>query len=467
LNTVAHYHPGDTISERYQLEELLGEGGMGAVWRARNLALDAPVAIKVISSEVEHPTLRQRLLIEARAAAKLTHPAIVKVFDVGETERSEPYIVMELLKGTSLGAILRDEGRLSAVQAVRTLLPIADALQVAHAKGIVHRDLKPDNIFIVHDARLVQPKLVDFGVVKVQQAEGPGTVTRDGVVMGSPTYLSPEQACGADDIDQRADVWAFAVVLFEVISGRAPFKAANYNALLRQIVEDTPPTLRALLVADEALSAIVTRGLRKPREERFQSMAEMGRALARWLFDTGETQDICGTALETKWLRQPDPSQNTSVDAPWRGEPGSGIRRPVRLPASTIPAPAPDTATTEHEPIPAATQPSRSKHLLVIGGFAAAAALAVFWGKQQNTAAVATPATPSVTDIAVPPVASSVPPSPSTLPAVEPAPPASASVVPAAPPAPPSAKASARSIKKPASQEQSKPPPTSDLLRPY
>jgi len=457
------YYPGDTISGRYILEELLGEGGMGAVWRARNMALDAPVAIKVLSARIQHSSLKQRLLLEARAAAKLAHPAIVKVFDVGETERAEPYIVMELLSGTSLGSVLRDEGRLSAVQAVRTLLPIADALQVAHNKRIVHRDVKPDNIFIVHDEGVVQPKLVDFGVVKVEQSEGSGALTRDGTVMGSPAYLSPEQARGADDIDHRADVWALSVVLFETISGRMPFEADNYNALLRQILEQNPPTLRELLVADEALSAIVARGLQKPCAERFQSVAEMGRALAQWLFDTGETQDICGIALESKWLQESDRRQSTAFGVPWRAEPGSGVRRPIPLPASTIPAPA--TATAESSLTATLTRPSRAKLLIVIGGLATVAATGLLWAMQRN-AVVSAPAVAKPSALAAPAPTPTAPPSLPAVSIVDTGP--AASVVPPASAPPPSpVKAKSPASKKALITRKPRSQPKSDLLKPY
>src|SRR5688572_19632520 len=184
------YVPGDVILGKYTLESLLGEGGMGSVWRARNTALDAPVAIKLIRADLNRDTLGVRLLQEARAAAKLGHPAIVRVFDVGQTERGDPFIVMELLEGHSFGSVLT-QGRVPPIQAVQTLLPIADALARAHAKGIVHRDLKPDNVFLVTDDERVQPKLVDFGIVKVEQRDGGSHLTQVGTVLGSPEYMSP------------------------------------------------------------------------------------------------------------------------------------------------------------------------------------------------------------------------------------------------------------------------------------
>lgn len=340
------YAPGYVVAGKYELQAQLGEGGMGVVWRARNIALDSLVAIKVVRASSDQATLQGRLIQEARAAAKLTHPAIVKVFDVGQTERGDPFIVMELLEGGSLGELLTAEGRLPAVQAVRTLLPIADALWLAHGKGIVHRDLKPDNVFVVQHDGAIQPKLLDFGIVKLQGAEVDSHLTRDGDVLGSPDYMSPEQARGQDDVGHLTDVWSFSVVLYEAVSGRTPFKGANYNALLRQIVEDTPPSLRELAAGDDELSAIVMRGLSKDPGQRFASMGELGRALAQWLVHHGVTEDICGSTLEARWLRATDPhgrasrATMTSLSDAWAGETGSGVRRNELQAVNTLPAPA-------------------------------------------------------------------------------------------------------------------------------
>lgn len=374
VRTVTLYEPGYLIAEKYELEFILGEGGMGAVWRARNIALDSPVAIKVVRSTGDLTALRSRLLQEARAAAKLSHPAIVKVFDVGQTESGDPFIVMELLPGNSLGAILAAEGRLSSIQAVRTLLPIIDALWLAHGKGIVHRDLKPDNVLVVQDGTSLQPKLVDFGIVKVQVPEGESHLTQDGVVLGSPDYMSPEQARGEDNVDHQTDIWALCVVLYEAISGAPPFKGNNYNALLRQIVEATPVTLRELAVADEELSAIVARGLSKKREQRFASMGELGRALATWLAKHGVHEDICGTTVDAKWLRGTDPhgrpmrASMASINDVWLAESGSGVRPNALRPANTLPATSSQPVADDSPAEPA--QPRSLRPLLVVGALA-------------------------------------------------------------------------------------------------
>jgi serine/threonine-protein kinase len=320
--------PGDTLVGKYRLEYVLGQGGMGTVWRARNVALDSPVALKVLSAAVDSPALRQRLLLEARAAAKLAHPAIVKVFDVDETERGEPFIVMELLSGTSLGGVLAQNGCLEATRVVQLLLPIADALRHAHGKGLVHRDVKPDNIFIVEEEGSLQPKLVDFGIVKVQQDHGGGNLTRAGDVMGSPDYMSPEQARGDAEITHSSDIWALSVVLYEAIAGHPPFSARNYNALLWEILKRTPQTLRELALVDEGLSAIVMRGLSKQPAERFSSMRELGSALAEWLVKQGVKEDACGTAVDRKWLTSGSDPKDTGGprSSPWGAEAPSGMR---------------------------------------------------------------------------------------------------------------------------------------------
>ncbi|HEX6275461.1 MAG TPA: protein kinase [Polyangiaceae bacterium] len=344
------YIPGDSIAAKYRLEKLLGEGGMGTVWAAHNVALDSRVAIKLIRGETDREALSVRLHQEARAAARLGHPAIVRVFDIGQTERGEPFIVMELLEGESLAAKLERAGRLSGIEVVQIMLPIADALRAAHAKGIVHRDIKPDNIFVAIEGDVVQPKLVDFGIAKLEQATGTSQLTQHGVVVGSPDYMSPEQARGDDVIDYRTDVWAFSVVLYEAVTGRLPFDAQNYNALLRSIVEDTPPSLLALAAGDAELSHIVAVGLSKNRDERWRSMQELGVALAAWLKHRGVVEDVVGASLDAKWLnRRSDPAGRAS--RPSLGSIPDGAFSPASGVAMTVRAPRPtDSATPEPPP---------------------------------------------------------------------------------------------------------------------
>ncbi len=294
---------GRVIAQKYRLEGLIGEGGMGAVWRAFNLQLEVPVAIKLLRGGSDAPDLAERLRIEARAAAKLVHPSIVRVFDIGEAESGEPFIVMELLQGESLSSML-EAGPLSAVNALQLLLPIGEALTLAHSRGVVHRDLKPDNVFIASQGSCIQPKLLDFGIAKVRSAvvAGAPTLTETGTLLGSPEYMSPEQAYGRSDIDERSDVWAFCVVLYEAISGRTPFGGDSYQVTLRSVVTDEPVPLERLTEVDPELSALIMWGLAKDRDARPTSMFELGRALAAWLIARGVTEDATGSSLETKWL---------------------------------------------------------------------------------------------------------------------------------------------------------------------
>jgi serine/threonine-protein kinase len=341
----AAYAPGDIIAAKYRLERLLGEGGMGAVWAAHNIALDSSVAIKLIRGDTDREALSVRLQLEARAAARLGHPAIVRVFDIGDTDKGDPFIVMELLEGESLAAKLDREARINAIDAAQILLPIADALRAAHAKGIVHRDIKPDNVFLSTEGEAVQPKLVDFGIAKLEQTSGGSQLTQHGVVVGSPDYMSPEQARGDDVIDYRTDVWAFSVLLYECVTGRLPFDAHNYNALLRSIVEDKPPTLVALTAADAELSHIVETGMAKDRTERWRSMHELGIALAAWLKHQGVLEDATGASLDTKWLnRRSDPAGRLS--RPSMGSAPDGLFSPASGVAVTVRAPRTIDSTT-------------------------------------------------------------------------------------------------------------------------
>ena len=271
---------------------------MGAVWLAENVALDVPVAIKLIRRELSDDGAAARLQQEARAAARLGHPSIVRVYDFGSTERGEPFIVMEYLgDGESLSAILHRKGRLPAANAVRMLLPVCSALSAAHAKGIIHRDLKPDNIMLVNDEAGVVPKLVDFGIAKLRDDGGGAD---DGVV-GTPDYMSPEQGRGAVAIDARSDIWAVCVVLYETLTGIRPFEAAG----LTQHEQPTPVT--DFGAGDDRLWAIVATGLEKEPSLRWPSMRELGVALAEWALDSGIETDLAGTAIAAQWL--PDDAQ--------------------------------------------------------------------------------------------------------------------------------------------------------------
>jgi len=299
------YLAGQVIADRYKLRRPIGRGGMGVVWIAHSLVLDVDVAVKLIHSDLGGPNGATRMAREAHAAARLGHPAMVRVFDFGWTNRGDPFLVMELVQGESLGEMLRRDLRLPAIQAVQTLLPLADGLRSAHDKGIIHRDVKPDNILIARDEfGRQQPKLLDFGIAKVDQsmAATDHKLTQIGVVLGSPEYMSPEQALGREDIDHRTDVWALSVVLYECITGQIPWARPNYNALMQAIIHEPAAPTTQFSAGDIDLWRVIARGLQKDPNERWASMTELGEALALWLYEHGVKEDISANSLRAVWL---------------------------------------------------------------------------------------------------------------------------------------------------------------------
>jgi eukaryotic-like serine/threonine-protein kinase len=294
---------GEVIAERYRLIRKLGEGGMGVVWVAHSLVLGVDVAIKLIRAGIGDVDMASRMAREAQATAILGHPAIVRVFDHGATAFGEPFLVMELVEGETLAALLARERRLDPSFTVRLLLPLLDGLRCAHERGIIHRDIKPENVLIARDPLGRQtPKLLDFGIAKLDYQPSVNRLTQVGDVLGSPEFMSPEQARGAPDIDARTDVWAVCVVLYELITGELPFKIKNYNALMQAILHEQPTPTFELGAGDKNLWRVIAKGLSKTRERRWPSMTALGEALAFWLYDHGETEDACGNSLRTVWL---------------------------------------------------------------------------------------------------------------------------------------------------------------------
>jgi len=327
---------------------------MGTVWVAQNTVLQVSVAVKLIAlgDQEDANENAERLLREARAAARLDHPAIVRVFDFGRTDHGDPFIVMELLHGESLADILARDSRMTGVQAVRSMLPIADALASAHDKGVVHRDVKPENVILAttEDGR-TQPKLLDFGIASLQEKSTRITqekrLTREGSVVGTPAYMSPEQAMGKADLDQRTDVWSFGVMLYELITGRLPFDADNYNALLYEIINQSPEPVTAHAAGDDELWQIIQVALRKKPEERWGSMHAFGEALALWLVDRGVTDDVCAASLRSTWLepskvaaRVVDLTETSPGNQPQSGKRPALVPLPSKPPSGKPKAPS-------------------------------------------------------------------------------------------------------------------------------
>jgi TolB-like protein/predicted Ser/Thr protein kinase len=250
---------------RYENLTLLGQGGMGAVYRGRDPELERQVAIKVMLDAT--PDFVARFRREAQAIARLTHANIVQVYDFGVDGDGNPYFVMELVDGVPLDKILRDRGRLPAADAVRLARQAAEGLAAAHRAGIVHRDIKPSNLII--DPRGAV-KLVDFGIARVQAGSGP-QLTNAAALMGTPGYMAPEQAMGRP-VDHRADIYALGLTLFEMLAGRAPFEADDAISLVVKNMQEPLPsvTLRAGGIPDELVRLVEQMGAKDP-DERLQS----------------------------------------------------------------------------------------------------------------------------------------------------------------------------------------------------
>jgi serine/threonine protein kinase len=237
---------GQTLLGKYQLTRLLGKGGMGEVWEGEHLVTGRRVAVKVLSDNyLTNRKVVARFGREARAASAVQHDGIVEILDQDKTDDGVPFLVMEFLEGESVGARLRARGKFSQAEALAVMLPLLDALDAAHQAGVIHRDLKPDNVFILPGERGAERiKILDFGISR-KADEIEYHLTQEGSVLGTPHYMSPEQARGESDIDARADVYAAAVLFYECVVGDVPFDAGNYNALLQIILGTKPVPPRA------------------------------------------------------------------------------------------------------------------------------------------------------------------------------------------------------------------------------
>jgi serine/threonine-protein kinase len=271
--------PGDVVAGKYRVERVLGEGGMGLVVAAHHMQLDERVALKVLLAKTPGEEGIARFEREARAAVKIKSEHVARVSDVGQLDDGTPYMVMEYLEGVDLAGWLKQRGPLPVDLAVDFTLQACEALAEAHAMGIVHRDLKPGNLFCVQRAGAPSIKVLDFGISKFT-TPGKHDMTRTDHVFGSPQYMSPEQLRSAKDVDPRADIWSMGAILFELVTGRAPFLAQSITELAFMIANVPTPYVGDLRSGvAHGLEQVIARCLEKDRTKRFQNVGELAVSL--------------------------------------------------------------------------------------------------------------------------------------------------------------------------------------------
>ncbi len=277
---------GMLVADRYRIVRTLGSGGMGGVYEAEHELIGKRVALKCLHREYSRDRdLVERFKREARAATAIGNEHIVDVTDMGDLPDGAPFLVMEVLQGQTLSDLIEEGGGMRIARAMHIARQVCDALGAAHDKGIVHRDLKPENIFLIKrsgDSDFV--KVLDFGISKMHGGERKDRgLTRTGMAIGTPSYMSPEQAQGLRDVDQRTDIWALGVILYEMLTGKRPFDAESYPMLLMSIVGAEPNRIAKWRKdVPDALEATIMRCLEKPVGKRVQSMKELETELAKF-----------------------------------------------------------------------------------------------------------------------------------------------------------------------------------------
>jgi serine/threonine protein kinase len=408
--------PGDLLDDKYVVEGVTGEGGMGVILAARHIELDTPVAIKVLRQDASHIS-KCRFLREARTMSQIDCEGIVRVFDVGRLEDGTPYMVMELLTGRDLSDVVFDDGPLEVATAVDYVLQACDALAAAHEHGVVHRDVKPANLFLAErpgGTRII--KLLDFGISKLTShaAEQPGTLTRTGSFLGSPQFMSPEQLGSSRDVDARTDIWSLAVSLFELLTAEMAFAGETVAEVYSAILRDPPRSLGALRADVPAeLEAVLHYCLEKDPELRVQSVAELAALLRPF---ASQQSDRPVSTL-------PPPVSERLIARYGRSVPPPGELSTSFLHTSDAHAPLDDDAA-EHTPsasvMPVAVTPrvhpapkgrrslSVGGALLASGALGAALAVALTWTPARSTLLDAAPKfVVATTHIAAKPTATS------------------------------------------------------------
>jgi eukaryotic-like serine/threonine-protein kinase len=361
--------PGETVAGKYRIEREIGRGGMSVVFGATHRVTGRRFALKWLLPEVlVQPDAARRFIRESQISGRLQHPNVVEVFDIGE-ERGSHYMVMEWLEGETLAERLERVGTLSLREAYRYLIPCMRGVAAAHAAGIVHRDLKPANIFLCRATRdnSELAKVLDFGISKLAIGTGDvhSTVTNTGVLLGTPYYMSPEQM-QAQPVDPRADVYAFGVILYQVLSGQLPFAATNYGALVVQVATETPRRLDELVPdLPREVTQTIARAMARAPAERFQNMQALIAASERF----------ASNALPRPL---PRPTYPTALDAVGDAKPIQRSRRAAAARGKRKAGPL-----------------ARRRNRVIAAGVTLVVAAAVVWSLRSDELAVSDPGTPA------------------------------------------------------------------------
>lgn len=371
---------GEVLDGKYRLDATLGQGGMGAIYRATHLMLDKQVAVKLIKPElVTSPDIVRRFQREARAAGNLNHPNIAAAYDLGQTSDGTLYIAMELINGPSLKDVIRSGGPMAVDRIVRIMRQVGDALALAHRHNIIHRDLKPHNVMLATGNGVEVPKLLDFGIAKTFD-DASTQLTATGFVLGTPQYMSPEQAAGRP-IDGRSDLYSLGIILYEMLIGEVPFNDPSTPAVLvKHLTEPpSPPSSRRPDVAvSPVLESIALRLLAKEPADRYQSADEFVAALP----------DAAGPTVAV-----PRVDQDATVVLGSTPPSAMPARAPSQADATVVAAPLSTSASYAPTVMPMPTPPSAA----AAGAAAAAATAATVMGAGAATKPPAAPAPAAAT----------------------------------------------------------------------
>jgi serine/threonine-protein kinase len=399
--------PGTMLDGKYRIDSLLAVGGMGIVYAGTHVAIRKRVAIKVLEPSLSTPAMIARFQREAITASQIGHEGIAQVTDLGTSTSGEAFLVMELLEGESLGARLKTTGPLPIELACELGCAILSPLAAAHHAGIVHRDLKPDNVFLVRQSRGEMVKLLDFGISRASGLEAEFRLTNTGVVMGTPFYMSPEQARGDNEVAPASDLYAFGVILYEMLVGKVPITGENYNQLMYRVMsgEYERPKLCRPDVPD-ALDEIIVRAMALEPGQRFASATELEHELLAFCRPTYREHMIERmSSAGIKW------GASQSNPAPSRPPAAMSGTDPTLVAPSGM-----------HPPVRRSKVPFAIGGLLVVGGIAGVIAAT----RSPDAAPDPAPAPAAVTAPAPVPA-----PAPAPAPAAAPAPPPVAPAVPA------------------------------------